>query len=526
MKLIIYFVILAVAFSSCGGGGGDSVNEEDSGETENNAAVIENADSAELLITQEEEPVTNTASDGNPSTNEAKPAETATITLDADKDGVPDDADNCPLAANLDQKNSDFEYYEKGIKTPEGKNVEPDSNGDACDGDLDGDGANVTYVGTFGSDVNPGTFYEPALTLQKGMKIALKNGNDVYVSAGTYNADGIIFASGIDIYGGFADGYGDRKTHSESKLFKTALVNSLSPITINVQASTGTVKLDGFYIYNNAADEGAGGELPDTDDYGCNQATVYSNGGNIMLSNNEISGSPLSMRPCGVLIGGGTIADLSSNFIDASGDEDAVAGTAAAIVESDAVLSNNILVAGSGKHSRALRLMDSDALILNNTIDGSSDSVNPKTAYGIEFSGGSFTLINNIVYTADADDQTALICIGDSPSNSKIENNILTTFPNTGMNAVLADCDGNFIWTSDFIESKELYLEGAIVKNNSSFSGLSIAGLLNEDYSPLAEEAVDTGKNLNDSIYGNIAADFYGNPRPSGSGFDMGAIEK
>jgi hypothetical protein len=525
MKQTIFIAILLLAFSSCGGSG-DSL-DEDQVTAEDNAAVIENSNAEELAEPKKEEaPANEIVSGENSSASEQKPVEITAAILDADKDGVIDDVDNCPLAANPDQKNSDLEYYEKGIKTPEGENVESDLTGDVCDDDLDGNGANITYIGNSGSDANPGTFYEPLLTLQQGMKVAGERGDDIYISAGTYKTDEIVFTSGINIYGGFADGYSDRKIHSENKLFKTTLVNNLSPVTINVQNLSGTFELDGFYIHNNAADEGAGGVLPDTDDYGCSQATVYAESGNIMLSNNEISGSPLSLRPCGVLIGGGSIANLSSNFIDASGDGEATASSAATIVESNANLSNNIIVAGSGKHSKALRLIETDALILNNTINGASNSANPKIAYGIEFSGGSFAIINNIIYTAGAADQAVLICYGDAISNSKIENNLLTTFPNTGMNAVLVDCDGNFTWTSDFIESEELSLKGAVANDNVSFLGGDITDLLAEDYSPVAEAAVDSGKDLDEPLYGNITTDYYGNQRPLGGGFDIGAIEK
>ncbi|EDP75320.1 thrombospondin type 3 repeat-containing protein [Hydrogenivirga sp. 128-5-R1-1] len=61
--------------------------------------------------------------------------------VDADNDGIPDAEDNCPLAFNPDQKNTDkairdtFDYY-GDTSIP----VRVDNLGDACDPDMDGDG--------------------------------------------------------------------------------------------------------------------------------------------------------------------------------------------------------------------------------------------------------------------------------------------------------------------------------------------------------------------------------------------------
>jgi len=76
---------------------------------------------------------------------------------DFDGDGVPDDRDNCPEIANLDQKNSDFELTH-GYHLEHMHGEEPtigylgDHLGDACDADADDDGLSNTQENALGSD--------------------------------------------------------------------------------------------------------------------------------------------------------------------------------------------------------------------------------------------------------------------------------------------------------------------------------------------------------------------------------------
>jgi hypothetical protein len=78
-----------------------------------------------------------------------------TISRDSDGDGVPDDRDNCPMIANLDQHNADSdlvhgEHAHGGHAPSVGSAGDP--MGDACDDDDDNDGLSDEFETSAGTD--------------------------------------------------------------------------------------------------------------------------------------------------------------------------------------------------------------------------------------------------------------------------------------------------------------------------------------------------------------------------------------
>ena len=434
---------------------------------------------------------------------------------DADKDGVGDNGDNCKNISNTGQKNIDLEYFDAGIKTPAGGDVEADTLGDACDSDIDGDGLHITYVYGEGDDANIGTFASPVKSLQVAINLAKARGDDIYAAVGTYDLKSVIFADGVDIYGGYSANFAEKN-------FQTILTRSDSPVTLFIKDFSGTFTLNGFSITNSGQDDGVGDVLPDSDDYGCSQATVYIVNSHVTLSNNIISTSGASLKPCGVLLDTDAEVTLAANRIEADSLENASSSTGVVVFEALATLANNIIMAGTGKHSVGVRMTDVATVLVNNTIDASSGALNPKSSSGIIFDGGSPKLINNLIFTSGGPDQYVLRCSGSDPIDAEFKNNLLTTFPQEGTNTILADCEGNFNLVTDFVTSPVFTLKGAVVSGNIAYSG-ALGGLVDASYNLAGSVGVDAG--LDTASFG-FSADYNGKARPQGAGYDIGAIEK
>jgi hypothetical protein len=401
--------------------------------------------------------------------------------------------------------------------------VAGDPLGDACDDDMDGDGRNVVYVRNSGMDDNLGTFIAPVKTLAKAVSLAKqRKAGAVYVSAGVYDISNVKFEDGIDIKGSFAENFLNYLQYPKNGGYKSVLENGHSPVTLFLKDFSGTFALDGFYIGSSAtADDvvGPSGIIPDTDDYGCTQATVYLVNSQITLSNNVITVGNKATKPCGVLLGAGAGSAFNANKISAAGSSEADSSTGVSIVGAPAVLTNNIIIAGSGEHSFGVRMTDSSAKFVNNTIDATSLAASPKVAYGVTFNKGSPQLINNLVFTDGAFDQAVLACTGGELSGAKFQNNLLTTFPQTGTSAALIDCEGVFRLISDYNANPTFSLDGAVISGNTAYSGAK-GGLVDASYNLVGGAGVNAGASA------SLTADYNGGARPKGGAFDVGAIEK
>lgn len=107
--------------------------------------------------------------------------------VDSDGDGFPDSVDCAPHDPSIHPGATDL---------PDPGFV--DSN---CDG-IDGDATNAVFVSPVGSDSNPGTLFQPLLTLGAAVSAASSQRKDVYAAAGTY-AEELRVAAGVSVYGGY-----------------------------------------------------------------------------------------------------------------------------------------------------------------------------------------------------------------------------------------------------------------------------------------------------------------------------------
>ena len=439
---------------------------------------------------------------------------------DSDNDGVGDNSDNCKSVSNPGQENTDKTYSMEGVKAPDGDLVTADNLGDACDDDIDGDGLHITYLDAGnGNDSSSGTFVEPVTGVKRAIELAKVRGDDVYAVAGFYDVSGAEFTDGVDLYGGFSAEFTQRSVLDDLPQFKTTLGRSDLPATLYFKDLEGQVKIDGFFVVNNGDDDSVAGIIPDTDDLGCDTAAAYIENSKIELTNNVIEGNNKSPRSCGVILGKNAEVKLNANKISGGGSNKATLSIGVAIVEALAKIYNNIIVAGNGEHATGIKLTYSNATIINNTIDSSSYAKSPKVSSGISFNGGSPKIINNLVYTSLSKDQAVLWCLGNDMSGAELKNNLFTTFPQTGTNAALIDCDGEFTLTSEYIGGAGLFVPGTIVGENLSYEG-GLDGLVGPSYFPISNALVDSGLNVENET------DLYGDPRPNGSATDVGAIEK
>ena len=92
-----------------------------------------------------------------------------------------------------------------------------DNTDDDTDSDIDGDGLHITYVYGEGDDANIGTFASPVKSLQVAINLAKARGDDIYAAVGTYDLKSVIFADGVDIYGGYSANFADLTVNGKTE---------------------------------------------------------------------------------------------------------------------------------------------------------------------------------------------------------------------------------------------------------------------------------------------------------------------
>ncbi len=122
-----------------------------------------------------------------------------------------------------------------------------------CDG-IDGEVNNAMFVAKNGADANPGTIFQPKLTIQAGIDAAKQKGKrDVYVATGVYS-ENVLLAAGVSVYGGYSSSFLIR----DSLLYESAILGQapnaaqdrLGAVTALDINGTGTVtRFDGFIVF-------------------------------------------------------------------------------------------------------------------------------------------------------------------------------------------------------------------------------------------------------------------------------------
>ncbi|MFH0800521.1 MAG: thrombospondin type 3 repeat-containing protein [Pseudomonadota bacterium] len=497
---------------------------------------------------------------------------------DTDGDGVPDGKDNCPLGANPDQEDADGDGIgdacdpdidgdgipnEKDncpyVSNPDQADRDDDGVGDACDPDIDGDGIpnasdNCPYVANprqltadadgdgvpiecdlddsdpgvgddvkavfvdiaHGSDGWRGTRLTPVASIAAAVRIAQARSLPVYVAAGIYDVSNALITTAVRLYGGFANDadaarrFASRDVRSDAPVFKTILTRSDAPTTLALGADG--VVIDGFHIENAATSFDAVNP----------SVAVDVRSGSASIERNTIAGNANSLRGIGIRVASGT-AKITRNRVsgggrDASGSESMGVSIEGGIT----AVTDNIVIAGSGRFATGLRIENAAPIAVNNTIDARSGNANLGVAEGVELSGASPVLVNNVVFTGDAPDQYALICLGDAPAaGSAIKNNILARFPSESGASIVIDCDGMGYAAG----AGSFPMGNAAVSSNAILSGADPSGLVDASYALAGSSGVDQGLNASAQDMGSVFVDFGGAPRPKGGGYDMGAVE-
>jgi len=422
---------------------------------------------------------------------------------DRDMDGVGDNSDNCPTVRNPDQKNTDLELSKKGYPT------KVDEKGDACDEDIDGDGLEAVFVdGTMGSDENYGTFDSPLKTLKKAMLVAYERKDSVIVAGGEYSTSGLVLISGIKLYGGYrGDSFASmnyiRDIRSEDPQYATYLKNPSSGSTLAIDG-IGSIEIDGFHIANEYT--------------GDSSVVVDIRNSGVVLSNNTIIGSKNSTRSYDIRISSGS-PRIDANFIKIGGKGGGIDRYGCGIYVEDGapVITNNIVTGGTSPHVEGIRLVSSEAIVVNNTIDGRSNDVRPASSSGLVFEDGAPKVVNNIIL-AEGGDAIGLKCRGKGLLGGEFKNNLISTFSSEGSDAPVLDCNTNFEYDADFS------FGAASITGNIIYTG-AFGELLTPDFELKGTMGKDAGINTYSPDYGSVIRDFDGKERSDGR-YDIGAKEK
>lgn len=442
---------------------------------------------------------------------------------DSDGDGILDRADNCPLALNPDQKDSDQDgagdACDQDLDGDKIENVrdncastansfqddaDKDGAGDDCDNDTDGDGKlnlsdNCPYVsnskqliedkdgdgipiecdldesdefakaahdgifvdGEHGLDTARGTKDAPLSTIRAAVDKTGSGKNALYVSAGIYDVSAVVLPSNTRLVGGFQN-----STNAKERFLRRSIKDSMPQFETILARSDIPVTL--FLSSENIVIDGFTirneASAFDAVDY---SATVNVSSGSAKLVHNRISGNAKSPRGRAIEITGGEVL-LFSNILDAGGTNRVGSDSSAVFISGRGlhqVLENEIRAAGT-RFTTGITLHDSNALIAGNIIDAGPLVLGLGYAAGIEFLDSSPVVENNLIITRNTADQLTLSCFGDAPDEaSSFRKNIFGRTPEGGGAALVRDCDGVGYFGANF------QMGEAAVEENSIYSG-------------------------------------------------------
>lgn len=370
---------------------------------------------------------------------------------DTDGDGVTDGFDNCPSVANPGQADSDGDGFGDACDcAPANKAIHPGAVDDPdtnyvdtnCDG-IDGDKTRAVFVSAaHGDNKNAGTNLSPVKDLDVAIARAKAEGKDIYVGAGTYAVDTVVFQGGLRIFGAYqtdalpGEPFTKRDTASADSLLAANFTGNGSDTTLHLQNFSEELLLDGLHITNNQneKDPTVGGR------------TVVVDNAKVRLTNNVIQGSNVGTRTNAVTVLAGSHAVLQNNRIDAGNGADA--STAVAINTADDVrLENNVVLGGGGRFATGVDISGASPKILNNTLDATSRfaSLNLATSQALRFENAlALQAADNIFITGKAANQYVTVCLGVAPVDpAKISNNLFAPF-DTNAPVYRVTCLGDF----------------------------------------------------------------------------------
>jgi hypothetical protein len=408
--------------------------------------------------------------------------------LDADDDGVGDNRDNCPDTHNPDQHNSDFELAHAGETTPEGTPIDPDGLGDRCDADRDGDGLLVTYVdGQGGSDRGRGTFADPLRTLTAGIAMAQDYDDTMYLAAGSYNIADIQWIDGLELFGGFAQGFALRSAQDPDPRFATVLTTRGPSVTLDLQ-DTHNITFDGMVFRNRAVEDRA--------------VTIRLHRSSATFHDSIIEAAPGIHQATLVQAFDGSALTIARSLFLAEAETEQATGLN--IDQSRIEMINSRVVLAPRHAAIGLLLRQSTGIVLHNTIEVGSVEAPSASALGVVLRYGELLLANNRFETRGATDQIPLQCEGIAWGAHRISHNYLSVLGGQGPQPLLIDCQGQY------------YFAPALIEDEITIDGLGMDHFIFASIHARADTALA-------ELHG-ITDDYTGTPREAP--YDLGATQE
>jgi len=418
---------------------------------------------------------------------------------DIDADGIPNAIDNCPFKKNPAQLDTDA-----------------DADGVAIECDLDdgdpkvfSDDSGIFVDVARGSDSNAGDRRRPFASIGRALAAAAGKEVPVYVAAGIYDASRLIFPDGVSLHGGFlsdeAEAFSSRDFRSLESKYRTVISRKDLPVTIAISASDAW--LGGFHFENASS----------VVDPSKASSTILVSGGSATIDRSSISGNLSSPDDFTIFSSGGDLR-ISKSIIAAGGiDAPGSGGCAIKSEGENLVVENNVIQSRNARFACGIDSSSDKSSIVHNTILAHGSNPDSGFAKALVSRGEDILIVNNIITAGSAPDRYPLICSG-APSGGTVAGNIIADFSVSSFSEVIG-CDGLFYSVSDF----DFF--GADVFGNTIFDGELESSLVASDFSPLSS-AIDSGIDLAQTGLSSINDDMHSSPRPSGAGYDSGAIEK
>lgn len=428
-------------------------------------------------------------------------SDTVVIVADVDSDGVPDEADVCPDASNADQSDLDG-----------------DGLGDLCDTDLDGDGIadDAVFVSESGSSDAYGSSARPVSRFDLAIAFAVQRAMDIKVAVGSYDVTGVSFADGVSLYGGYAADFSERDvSRIEEASVLTAHASGGAESVVSLDGFSNGATISGFVF------RGVEGDSPEV---------------LVSLADTSVTFSDVSFA--------GDAALVSQTLLTASVSEITIqrctffgaasnVATGLAAMDSVVTLVSSLFSMGDGDNTMALSLASSQAILVNDTVDGGRHDEG--TAFGISFQSSSLAAMNTVFLTQAYDSQASLRCQGDAAASFvSLKDNFFARYSSdstAGLGSgyvfpAYVTCAGRKSLTTDSqLESGaygELDANGNVVWEilDVSDSTGGVASLFDDDFRPVVDSPlIGAGA----SVTGLGAEwDYFGVPR--GAIWDLGAV--
>ncbi len=216
------------------------------------------------------------------------------------------------------------------------------------------------YVGTAGSDSNPGTKNMPRLTLQSSINLA-SSGTEVRVSQGTYAVSSTItMKDGVALVGGYSADFSTRSIGVYTTTINDTRNMSGQVDTIDILSLSSSTRVDGFTINGPYVTGGAN----------MNAVIVYITSSSPTIQNNKLFSRHGGNSCVAVQINGTTSAPL---------------------------IRNNVLTAEASNYTITVYINGASPFLQNNTIYAENGAI---ISYGVRIYAGSHPYIdNNIILT-------------------------------------------------------------------------------------------------------------------------------